>query len=213
MENTMKKHFIGIAAAVTVSGFLSLSLTGCATQVTRVSASQQRDLSGRWSMTDVREIAGNLLKDCLGSSRVNRLVQDWQRAHRGQNPKCIVGLFRNTSSEHIDTTILSSALEKAIMDSDTLDFVAGGDTREQIRSERQEQQTNASEATAARLGNETGAAFMLSGSVKAMLDQEGNRSFRNYIVDAQLTNIETSDIVWRGRAEINKEVVRSKSRL
>ncbi|MDR0552113.1 MAG: penicillin-binding protein activator LpoB [Spirochaetaceae bacterium] len=203
----MKKTFVCILTAIAV-----FSLSACATKVTRVGASQQRDLSGRWSMTDVREMAGSLLNDCLASSRVDRLVQDWRRGHRGQNPKCIVGVFRNTSSEHIDTNILSDALETAIMNSDRLDFVASGDMREQLRNERQEQQTNASEATAARLANETGAAFMLSGTVQSMLDSEGSRSFRNYIVNAQLANVETSEVVWRGRAEVTKEIIRSKSR-
>ncbi|MDR0539480.1 MAG: penicillin-binding protein activator LpoB [Spirochaetaceae bacterium] len=195
--------------AYMAAGFVSCT----STQVKRVGAEQQRDLSGKWSANDVREIARKLIDDCLASPRVNTLVQDWKRAHRNQNPACVVGNFKNSSSEHIDTNILARALETAIMNSGKLDFVAGGAVREQLRGERIQQAQNASEATAAAIGNETGAAFMLSGDVKAMLDQDGNKSFRNYFVDAQLTNVETGRIVWQGQAEVTKEVIRPKSRM
>ena len=200
----MKQKMVCAACAV----FLMVSFSGCssAPKVKRVEAGEQRDLSGRWSANDVRAIAGKLLDDCLGSPGVNRQIQDWKRSNRNENPTCIVGNFRNSSSEHIDTNILSRSLETAILNSGVLDFVAGGNVRDQIRTERQEQQVNASEKTAAALGNETGATFMLSGDVKSMIDQAGNKSYRNYFVDAQLTNIETGRIVWQGQAEVAKEI-------
>jgi hypothetical protein len=96
----------------------------------------------------------------------------------------------------------------AIFDSGKADFVAGGDTRTELRAERQEQQSNASEATAAALGNETGADFLLTGSVKTIVDRAGNTATRTYYVTAELSNIETSARLWLGQnAEIKKVIV------
>ncbi|MDR2601015.1 MAG: penicillin-binding protein activator LpoB [Spirochaetaceae bacterium] len=206
ISNFVNLYFI---ASVLIA---ALCFSSCAS-VQRVSADQQKDLSGRWSANDVREIAKTLIGDCLDSPAVSRLVREWKNNHGGQNPSCIVGDFRNSSSEHIDTGILSRALQTAIMNSGDLDFVADKTLRAGLREERQDQQTNASETTALALGKETAAAFMLSGEIKSMLDQAGNKAYRNYFVDAQLTNIETNRIVWQGQAEVTKEIVRAQSRL
>ena len=124
-------------------------------KVKRVDADTQIDLSGRWNDTDVRIVCESLINDCLASPRVSQFVQQYASQHNGNLPACLVGSFKNESSEHIDTLIISTIMESTIVNSGRLDFVAGGDTRAEIRGERQDQQSNASEATAAALGYET----------------------------------------------------------
>jgi len=105
-------------------------------------------------------------------------------------------------------------METVIFNSGKLDFVAGGDTRSDVREERQDQQSNASEESAARLGREIGADFVLTGSVRTIVDREGNRSVRTYWVTAELTNVETNARMWMGQNnEITKVVVRPNNRL
>jgi TolB-like protein len=100
-------------------------------------------------------------------------------------------------------------MEVAIFNSGVLDFIAGGAVRDALRTERLDQQSNASEATAARVGHEIGADFVLTGSVKAIVDQAGNRSVRTYFVTAELTSIETNARLWLGQnSEIKKTITR-----
>jgi predicted secreted protein len=99
-------------------------------------------------------------------------------------------------------------MESAIVNSGKLDFVAGGNTRAEIRNERQEQQIHASEATASALGYETGAALILTGSVKSMVDRAGNTTVRAYFVNAEMTNIETNTRIWMGNNNEIKKVIR-----
>ena len=182
-------------------------------KVKRVDADTQIDLSGRWNDVDVRMVSNSLINDCLSSPRVAQFIQQYSSRHNGNLPACLVGTFRNDSSEHIDTTIISKAMEIAIVNSGKMDFVAGGDTLTEIRSERQDQQTHASEATAAALGNETGAALMLTGSVKSIVDRAGNRTVRSYFVSAEMTNVETRTRLWMGENnEIKKEIRQSNFR-
>ncbi|MCL2251416.1 MAG: penicillin-binding protein activator LpoB [Treponema sp.] len=202
----MKRIFI-------VIGVIFLLFTSCATtstNVKRVSGGTQGDLSGYWNAIDVEIVCKSLINDCLMSARVEQVI----RASGNKKPVVIVGRFRNESSEHIDTAIISSIMENVIFNSGKLDFVAGGGTRDDIREERQEQQSNASEQTAASLGREIGADFMLTGSVRTIVDREGNRSARTYYVTAELTNIETNARMWLGQNnEITKVVVRPNNRL
>jgi len=203
----MKKILVIVGVVLFV--FTSCA-SGGAPKVQRVDSSTQTDLSGYWNDTDVRIVCKSLIDDCLSSPRVDAAI----KAKRGKTPMVIVGRFKNESSEHIDTSIISSIMEQTIFNSGKLDFVAGGSTRDDIRAERQDQQSNASEATAKALANETGADFMLTGSVKSMVDRAGNQTVRTYFVDAQMTNIENNQRMWYGQnSEIKKVIVQPKNKL
>jgi uncharacterized protein (TIGR02722 family) len=192
--------------------FLALVLfASCSSNptVTRVDAGTQVDLSGLWNDTDVRLVCESLIKACLESPRVAQEIE-----RRGGTPTVLVGSFKNESDEHIDTSIISSTMEIAIFNSGKLDFVAGGNVREELRTERQEQQGNASEATAAALGNETGADFLLTGSVKTIIDRAGGTATRTYFVNAEMTNIETNARMWMDQnSEIKKVIQTPKAKL
>ncbi|MDR3020035.1 MAG: penicillin-binding protein activator LpoB [Treponema sp.] len=188
-----------------------LVFSACASKagVQRVDSGTQTDLSGYWNDTDVRIVCEALIKDCLNSPRVDQAIKA-----KGGTPKVIVGRFRNESSEHIDTAIISTIMEATIFNSGKLDFVAGGSTREELRAERQDQQGQASEETAARLAQETGANFMLTGTVRTVIDRAGNQTVRAYIVNAEMTDIETNQRVWMAtNTDIKKIVTRAANRL
>jgi uncharacterized protein (TIGR02722 family) len=196
---------------VLLPALIILSTCSSTPKVTRIDADTVVDLSGHWNDTDIRTVCASLINDCLASPRVAQYIQQFTGKNEGSLPACLVGSFKNDSSEHIDTSIISSSMEVAIVNSGKLDFVAGGDTREELRAERQDQQTNASEETAAALAKETGANLMLTGSVKSSVDQAGNTAVRSYFVFAELTNIENNTRLWMGEnSDIKKVIARSK---
>jgi hypothetical protein len=180
-------------------------LGGCAStpQVSRVDPGTVMDLSGYWNDSDVRIVCDGLIKDCLDSPRMSTAL-----AQMGRLPVFLVGPFRNESDEHIDTTIIADTMERVIFNSGRADFVAGGANREALRAERLDQQGNAGEASAKALANETGADFLLTGSVKTIVDRAGNTSTRTYFVDAQLTDLETNRRLWMGSNQEIKKVIR-----
>ena len=199
----MKKVFILLSAA-----FIIFCACSTRTNVKRVDADTQIDLSGYWNDTDVRIVCEALINDCLRNPRVDQAVRAM-----GRTPMVIVGRFRNESSEHINTAIISSTMESAIFNSGRLDFVAGGDLRDEIRIERADQQNNASPETMARLRNETGADYMMTGTVRSIVDRDGNQSVRTYFVTAELTDIETNQRIWMGQnSEIKKLVTQPRNR-
>jgi uncharacterized protein (TIGR02722 family) len=192
-----------------------LFLSACTTSgVTRVDADTQIDLSGRWNDTDIRTVCDTLIADALASPRIDSYIQEFAGKNGGNLPTVIVGRFRNTSSEHINTDIIAGIMRTAIINSGKLEFVEGGAVREDLRAERQDQQGNASEETAAALANETGANFMLTGEVSSTVDKAGNTTVRSYFVKASMTNIETNRIIWEGaNNEIKKVITQAKTRL
>lgn len=182
-------------------------------KVSRIDADTQVDLSGNWNDTDVKQVCESLISGALSSPRIDSYIKEFGASHRGELPTVIVGRFRNTSSEHIDTGIISGIMRTAIINSGKLEFVEGGDIRDDIRAERQDQQSNASEESAATLANETAANFMLTGEVKSIVDKAGNTMMRTYFVKATMTNIETSRIIWEGENnDIKKIITQPKSK-
>jgi uncharacterized protein (TIGR02722 family) len=201
----MKKFALCAAVAVV----LVLSACSSVPKVQRVDAATQVDLSGYWNDSDVRIVCDALIRNCITSERVKQAI-----AAKSGTPTVLVGSFKNDSAEHIDTEVISKTMETAIFNSGILDFVAGGAVREELRAERADQQVNSSEATAAKLGAETGADFLLTGSVKTVIDKAGNQEVRTYWVYAEMTNISTNARMWMDEnSEIKKLVTRPKNKL
>ena len=202
----MAKQILTIAA---VSAALIFS--SCASNnVSRVSSETVTDLSGYWNDTDVRLVAGEIIDGCLASPR----IAQYPSQHGGKLPVVIVGSYRNKSDEHIDTEILTKKLEAALVNSGKVEFVASSAERNELRAERIDQQTNASESTAKSLGNETGADFMLQGSVKTIVDSDGKTMARSYFVTTEMIDIETNKKIWMDdNSSIKKVIKRSPTRM
>ena len=198
----MKKSVI--LAFALISSFVILSGCSSTPEVTRVSSDTQTDLSGYWNDTDVRIVCDSIIKDCLSSPRVAQFEKS-----KGELPVVIVGTFRNDSDEHIDTSIITKKMEAAIINSGKAEFVASKGERSEIRDERQEQQSWASEATAKAIANETGADFMLIGSVKTIVDKAGKYATRTYYVYAELIDVESNKKIWMGSNEEIKKVIKT----
>jgi len=183
------------------AGVLILSVMGCGSsrKVTRISPNEVTDLSGRWNDTDSRLVAEEMIRDCLSRG----WVTDFAAAH-GAKPVVTVGTIRNKTDEHVDTETFTKDFERELINSGKIRFVAGKDQRAEIRSERQEQQEFASRETMKRFREETGADFVLVGSVKTIKDSEGGRQVTYYQTDLELINVETNEKAWIGTKKIKK---------
>lgn len=180
-----------------------LALTGCKTQVKRVGVDEAIDLSGRWNDTDSQLVSAEMIADIA-----NRPWIEHYTAEHGQKPVVIVGTVRNKSSEHIETETFIKDLERELINNGRVKFVANKMERGELREERREQQTWAREATQKRLAAETGADYMLQGSIKTINDRENKLQVKFYQVDLELVHLETNEKVWMGDKKIKKVVKR-----
>lgn len=179
---------------------------GCATTVQRVAPEKKVDFSGRWNDTDAHLVAEEMIRDCT--------TQGWQPMFMGKNnraPVVIVGEVKNQSSEHINTDIFSKELERSLINSGKVRFVANKFERPEVREEREQQQsgTTAPE-TIKKMGRETGADFMMIGSLNSVIDETGGKYAILYQVNLELIDMENNEKVWIGQKEIKKIVNKSK---
>lgn len=179
-----------------------IAMASCARQVTRISADEQVDLSGRWNDTDSRLVADELTTQVLGQ----RWIEDFQRRHNGNRPVMIVGLISNKSHEHISAETFIKDIERAIVRNATVRLVQAGEKREELRRERGDQQDFASPETAKKWGRELGADYIMQGTINSIVDQYKKEKVVFYQIDLELTDLETNEIVWMGEKKIKKYI-------
>lgn len=193
----MKRSQLLVALAL-VSVFI---MTGCKTKVERVAVDETIDLSGRWNDTDSQLVSAEMISDLASRPWVEEYT-----ARHGKKPVVIVGPVRNLSSEHIATETLTKDLERELVNSGRVKFVANPVERDPLREERRQQQTWSTAETQKRLAAETGADYMLLGSINTIIDQEGKESVKFYQVNLELIHLESSEKAWIGDKKIKKFV-------
>ena len=184
------------------------AVSACATKVERLDESQAVDLSGAWNDTDSRMVSQEMIQDSLARAWLQEF-----RGRAGQNrPAVIVGEVRNMSHEHINTQTFTLEMERALINSGKVDFVASKAERGGIRDERKDQDINAREDTRNAMGKELGADFMLTGTINTIIDPSGDTQVRFYQVNMTLISLADNRKVWVGQKDIRKLVTRSKLR-
>ena len=186
-------------AAFAVSAIL---VSSCSRQVTRVNPEETIDISGNWNNTDSRMVAQELTNNILNAAWLSNHTQQ----HGGKRPVVIVGMIQNKSHEHIEAETFIKDIEQAFLQTQRIGLVQGGKKREELRGEKADQQTNASVSTMKKFGLESGADYILQGSINSIVDAHKRQKVVSYQVNLELTNIQTNEVVWIGDKKIAKYV-------
>ncbi len=183
-------------------------LSACGTtKVQRMDSAETIDLSGAWNDSDSQMTAQTMVSDVLNRPWINRHV-----SQKGQPPTVIVGNINNLSHEHINTNTFVSDIERELINSGLVEFVASANQRGEIREERKDQDLNATEATRNAAGQEIGADYMLTGQINTIIDVNDSTQVRYYQVDLTLISLADNRKVWVGQEKIKKLVENSKLR-
>ena len=196
-----------VIALVIVSGAMLFAGCGQSKSVQRIEPNTTTDLSGDWNDTDSRLVAEEMIKDVLGKPWLGQFT-----GAKNKSPNVIVGTIKNRTSEHISALTFTKDLERELLNSGRVTFVANKEERTEVRDERADQQENASAETMKKFQQETGADFMLRGDISSIIDQEGGDKVKFYQINLELVNIETNQKVWIGDKKIKKFVSQSGSK-
>lgn len=151
-------------------------------------------LDDRFSENDMQLIAKKMIQSMADSDIV------------GSNgaPVVMVGKMRNRTSEHIDMTMLSDKVRTQLIQSGRFRF-ADVQNRRDIAEEYEYQQSGyVDPAQAKGPGSQTGAEYLLTGTLTANVQQVGRNKSVYYKANFQLTNLLTSEIAWTDEKEIRK---------
>jgi uncharacterized protein (TIGR02722 family) len=191
-----------------ILGILMLTLTACSTTETRAPLEAPVDLSGRWNDTDSRLTAEALIKDALERPWSQRFTQV-----TGRKPVVVVDTVLNRTHEPLNTQTFVKDLERALAQSGQVQFVADAGQRQEERQERLDQTQHARADTAKSVGQESGADFMLQGTISSLVDERDSTRTVFYQVDLELIDIASNIKIWQGQKKVKKLVERSKTTL
>jgi len=186
---------------------LLLLLAGCGTSVERIESDEVKDLSGAWNDTDSRLVSEEMIQDVLARD----WLPEFTRANKKQ-PAVIVGEVLNLSHEHLNVSTFTADMERALINSGKVQFVASKTERGEVREERKDQDLNAAEATRKAAGQEYGADYMLKGTINTIIDTSGSSQVRYYQVDLTLISLKDNVKAWVGQKKIKKFVKRGNLR-
>ncbi|HLF17649.1 MAG TPA: penicillin-binding protein activator LpoB [Candidatus Omnitrophota bacterium] len=179
-------------------------LAGCATKVERVDVEKKVDLSGGWNDYDAMLVSQEFIESALSGHWLETFSQEY-----GREPILIVGYVANNSSEHINTQVIVKYLERELMNSGKVIFVASSEEREGVREEREDMQAGYTDPeTIKAMGKEKGADLMFIGSINAVKDQEKNKYAVLYQVNMELVDLMTNVKIWFGQKDIKKVVTK-----
>ena len=189
------------SALLPTLAILILITSSCSRKVTRIDPAETPDISGKWNNTDSRLTAEEMISQVLSAA--------WLTNHnqaKGKKPVVIVGMVTNKSHEHIEAETFMSDLERSFITTTKVGLVQSGKKREELRGEKSDQQTNASQSTMKKFGLENGADYILQGSINSIVDAYKKKKSVTYQVNLELTNIETNEVIWIGDKKIAKLV-------
>jgi uncharacterized protein (TIGR02722 family) len=186
---------------------VTFMLTACSTSVERIDTQEQVDLSGAWNDTDSQLVAREMIDDSLSRPWIVRFVSE-----TGKDPAVIIGRVKNLSHEHINTNTFVANMERELINSGQVQFVASAVARQEVRAERGDQGVNATADTRNATRQEYGADFMMQGQINTIIDIQGKTQVRYYQVNLELISIKDNRKVWVGEKRIKKLVRNSQLR-
>ena len=202
MHVTHKLVFIGKIFAILG---LAMSLSACQTvSVKRGTAEEQQELSGKWNANDSRLVSKQMISSMLDGAWLRKHLK-----HHGKEPSVIVGDFRNLSHEIINVATFVADIERVLINSGDVEFVASKTERQQIRDERRDQELHATAEIRKEMGRELGADYMLSGTLNSFKEQSGGTTNIQYQIDMTLISLTDNRKVWVGSQKHAKTVERS----
>ena len=151
-------------------------------------------LDDRFSENDMQLIAKKMIQSMAGSSITGR----------NGTPVVMIGKMRNRTSEHIDMTMLSNKVRTQLIQSGRFRFADVANRRDIAEEYEYQQSGYVDPDQASGPGSQTGAEYLLTGTLTANVQQVGKDKLIYYKATFQLTNLVTSEIAWTDEKEIRK---------
>ncbi len=191
----MKRVLIRLAVTAAVCALLA----GCGgPRVENVDPSTEGYISGRWNDSDARAVAEDLIPQALDGV----WLDEFQMQH-GDRPRIVIGQIVNETDEHLNVDVFMNELQRVLINSGSVRFVADESVRASLMEEVEFQREMARGGGVSPEVDEgvTGADFMMMGTVSQIVDQADREAIVFYQVDLSLTDLRTWEKVWIGTAQ------------
>lgn len=151
-----------------------------------------------FNSTDLQTTAKSMVDQMLSSATIVQLTQN-------NTPVLFVDTLTNNTSDFIDTQAITDTISTELIQSGKFHFVdmtKVATIKNQLNYQNKSGLVNP--ATAAKLGQQIGAQYMLYGDIASINAMNNNQQSLYYQITMKLLNVETGVIVWQGQQQIRK---------
>ena len=195
VRRTMKTR----ATQLAVLAIAAVGLSACAgprafTRGTYEDPEQIAMLDDRWNQNDMQLVAKKIIES----------LQAWKQRDALDKPVVILETPRNRTTEHIDLQALYDHVKTELINSGQFTFLDKA-ARQEIAKEYEYQGSGYVDPNEAQgPGRQRGARYLLGLVITSNVQQVGKDKLVYYKTTFELTDIETTEIVWTGHKEITK---------
>ena len=175
----------------------ALVLSGCST-VDYGDAQGRETVNTDFGSTDLQMIASKMVDDMLVFPPIVQMTQS-------RRPVVFVDRIKNKTTEHVDTESITDTIQSKLLNSGKFRFVdmtKVESVREQL--DYQSESGLVDPNTAAQMGRQIGAEFMMYGNFSSIVKRDGSTKDVYYKFTLKLMNIQTGIIEWANEKEIRK---------
>ena len=182
---------------------------GCATPPSYRDATEVRTYSRNFTHSDYEQTASAMIESLKSNPNFLANINEFKAAHGGQRPKIAVsGIENRTRQMTLQLDVINDTIRTGIINTGLFRFV-GNEKKIICRKFGEENGVLVAPGASSGFSNQTGADYLLSGSLTE-LDDAGGRTRENvYILNMQLDNLVTGETEWIDRKQIRKESKRA----
>lgn len=182
---------------------------GCATHPSYRDATEVRTLSRNFTHSDYEQTASAMIESLKSNPNFLANINEFKAAHSGERPKIVVsGIENRTRQMTLQLDVINDTIRTGIINTGLFRFV-GNEKKVIKRKFDEENGVLVAPGASTGFSNQTGADYLLSGSLTELNDEGGRTKENVYILNMQLDNLATGETEWIDRKQIRKESKRA----
>lgn len=197
----MKRIFALTAAAVLALGFFSCAQKKVYTKGKYVEPERVDLLSDKFVEADLQTISDQLTHSLLNSELV--------LSSHGK-PAIIISIFTNGTDEHIDILSLTNMIRTKLLKTKRFKFLNERLRRAMAKEYEYQASGYVSPESAKMKGKQIGADWLVSGHISSIKQPVGRKEIVYYKTTMEVTDLESSQILWADEIELKKAFVRKR---
>lgn len=177
---------------------VAAAISACSSTVQYGDATAVETVNTDFGSTDLQTIATKMVDDMLVFPPLMEITAQ-------KRPVLFVDKIKNKTTEHIDTESVTDSIQTKLIQSGKFRFV-DMTAVEQVRKqfEFQQQSGFVDEQTAAQMGRQIGAEYMLYGNMASIVKQDKKTKDVYYKFSLKLMHLQSGIVEWMGEKEIRK---------
>jgi hypothetical protein len=165
---------------------------------------RQRNRLGLLTLAEVTMVCDELMGGCLKSKAFDDYYMSLSRM-----PAMLVSVFRNDSTDELDVAMMADQLEPLIRKSGKAAYMSAEGRYLFIPEETNPRFQTAIDRESLEILQNSPAECLLTGHISTFITKKNVKAIRNFHIYAELLDIKTGRLIWRGQHNTIKKVIRT----